>query len=185
MFLRKSSKPREPVTVTMSGIRMGERVLQVGIDDPALAGALAAKAGLSGTSCLVTTDAASQSRAEGAAAQAGVLMDVTVAPLHAVPYPDDAFDVVVLHGMSGRLGGTEPSSYGPALQECRRVLRPGGRVLALTPGPKQGFGGLFRASTPPPEAPEVTIRALEGAGFRPVRVVGEIEGYRFTEGLKA
>ena len=47
MFLRKSRI--EPLPVTMSAVRMGERVLQVGLDDPALASTLAGKAGLSGS----------------------------------------------------------------------------------------------------------------------------------------
>ncbi len=42
-FLRKSNLVRLPVV--MSGVKMGERVLQIGIDDPSLAGAIAAKVG--------------------------------------------------------------------------------------------------------------------------------------------
>ena len=36
-FLRKSTQ--EALPVAMSGVRMGERALQIGIDDPAVAGA--------------------------------------------------------------------------------------------------------------------------------------------------
>ena len=52
MFLRKT-KQRDPLPVTMSGVRMGERLLQVGGDAAALAGALAAKVGLSGAAAIV------------------------------------------------------------------------------------------------------------------------------------
>ncbi len=40
MFLRKTRI--EPLPVTMSAVRMGERVLQIGVDDPAVASAIAA-----------------------------------------------------------------------------------------------------------------------------------------------
>jgi hypothetical protein len=40
-FLRKSSLEQLPVA--MSGVRMGERALQVGIADRSIAGAIAAK----------------------------------------------------------------------------------------------------------------------------------------------
>ena len=54
MFFRKSRV--EPLPVTMSAVRMGERLLQIGIDDPGLASALAAKVGLSGNAAIVATD---------------------------------------------------------------------------------------------------------------------------------
>ena len=46
-FLRKSGLEQLPVA--MSGVRMGERALQIGIDDRSLAGVIAAKVGLSGS----------------------------------------------------------------------------------------------------------------------------------------
>ena len=57
MFLRKSRL--EPLPVTMSAVRMGERVLQVGIDDATIAAAIAAKVGLSGNAAIAATIAAS------------------------------------------------------------------------------------------------------------------------------
>ena len=70
MFLRKSRI--EPLPVTMSAVRMGERVLQIGVDDPALASAIAAKVGLSGNAAIAVTDDRDAARAHGAAAHAGV-----------------------------------------------------------------------------------------------------------------
>ena len=61
MFLRKPARELEPLPIAMSGVRMGERALQIGLDNPALAGAIAAKVGLSGTAAIVvTTDAAGE-----------------------------------------------------------------------------------------------------------------------------
>ena len=64
---------------------------------------------------------------------------------------------------------------------------PGGRLVVIEAGPADGggLGGLLgrRRADPYVEAGGA-VPALEAAGFRPVRVLGEREGYRFIEGLK-
>ena len=101
MFLRKSRL--EPLPVTMSAVRMGERVLQIGVDDPTVTSAIAAKVGLSGNAAIAVTDDRESARAHGAAANAGVLVDVKVTPLAPLPFDNDAFDLVIVHGMRGLL----------------------------------------------------------------------------------
>ena len=54
MFLRHSAVGREPLAVAMSGVRMGERLLQISADDTSVVGALAAKPGLSGESVITS-----------------------------------------------------------------------------------------------------------------------------------
>ena len=56
MFLRQSTVGREPLAIAMSGVRMGERLLQIGMDTPVVTGLLAAKPGLSGESAIVVPD---------------------------------------------------------------------------------------------------------------------------------
>ena len=56
MFLRQSTVGREPLAIAMSGVRMGERLLQIGMDTPVVTGLLAAKPGLSGESAMVVPD---------------------------------------------------------------------------------------------------------------------------------
>jgi len=182
MFLRKT-KAREALPITMTGVRMGERLLQIGVDDPSVAGAIAAKVGLSGTAAVAVSDEAGAALATAAAAQAGALVEVTVTALDALPYPDGSFDIVVLHCMKAPIGGAASGLSAEALRQCLRVLRQGGRCVAITRGPKTGVGALLRPA--PPEAPDDSaVTALTAAGFRPVRMVGELEGFRFTEGLK-
>ena len=53
MFLRQSTVGREPLAIAMSGVRMGERLLQIGMDTPVVTSLLAARPGLSGESALV------------------------------------------------------------------------------------------------------------------------------------
>src|SRR5687768_3104195 len=103
MFLRKPAIGREPLAVTMSGVRMGERVLQMGTLDVRLAAQLAAKQGLSGHAAIVVANEREAARARAAAAASGALVDVQSAPLTALPFDDHSFDVVVLHGAAGVL----------------------------------------------------------------------------------
>ncbi len=187
MFLRKT-RERAPAPVTMTGVRMGERLLQIGVDDPATAGAIAAKVGLSGSAALAVADEAGAERARRAAANAGALVDVCVAPLNALPFPDEGFDVVVVHDVRGLIGLEAPARTA-ALHQCHRVLRRGGRIITVEPGIRSGIfgrlGALLRQpdNTPANAAGGMAV-FLEAAGFRPVRVVGKLDGFTFTEGLK-
>src|SRR4029453_9138938 len=77
-FLRKSSVGNEPLSVTMSGARLGERALQIGIDDPNIAALIAAKTGMTGQASLVVGDEAAAASARDAVAEAGGLGEVHV-----------------------------------------------------------------------------------------------------------
>ena len=188
MFLRQSTVGREPLAVTMIAVRMGERALQIGVDDPLVTGALAAKTGLSGQATIVVTDQAGAERARAGAADAGALVDVQVAPLQTLPFADSTYDVVVIHTVSGLLASLGTDLRVRALGECRRVLRPGGRAIALEAGTPTGLLGLLGGApkrNAQYEAGGGTVAALEAAGFRAVRTLADRQGYRFIEGLKA
>ncbi len=166
MFFLRKTKQREQLPITMSGVRMGERVLQIGIDDPSLVGAIAAKVGLSGHAAVAVGDEAAAASARSAAEKAGALVDLQVAPLHTLPFADDSFDVIVVHAKSGWLTSLDDAGRQAVLREAYRVLRGGGRLVAI-----EGSAGS-------------TIDALQLAGFKATRVLAERDGYRFTEGLK-
>jgi SAM-dependent methyltransferase len=185
MFLRKTRI--EPLPVTMSAVRMGERVLQVGVDDPAVASAIAAKVGLSGHAAIAVVDDRDAARAQSTAASAGILVDVTVTPLASLPFDSDAFDLVVVHGMHGLVSSLDANARHAAMREWHRVLRHGGRAMTIEAGPATGIKGLMRPprGDAPYEAGGGIVAALEAAGFKPVRVLAEREGYRFAEGIKS
>ena len=127
--LKKSGGPRD-LDLSMAGLKLGSRVLQLGNDGELIA-VLAGAVGISGEACSVTADEAAAGRIGRAAAAAGVLVDVRVAPFGALPYDADAFDVVVLADMIGSLHISERVV---CLQQVLRVLRPGGAL----PGHRAG-----------------------------------------------
>lgn len=184
MFFRKARI--EALPVTMAGVRMGERLLQVGVDDAGLVAALASKVGLSGAAAHAVDNEAAAARVRAAAAGAGVLVDVQVTPLRALSFAPGSFDLAVIHSTSGLLASMTPEDRVGCLQAVHRALRSGGRVVVIEAAPRQGLAALFRghAVNEHYAAAGGADAALKAEGFRPVRLLGEREGYRFTEGLK-
>ena len=173
MFLRKTRI--EPLPVTMSAVRMGERVLQVGVDDAAIASAIAAKAGLSGNAALAVSNERDAARAQRAFTNAGILVDVKITPLTTLPFESDTFDLVVVHASHAGVSIE-------AMRECHRVLRRGGRAMTIEGGgPATGLAAMFRTQKP---LEGDVVGLLGTAGFRPARLLAEREGYRFAEGFK-
>jgi len=188
MFLRRSGPGRDPLPVAMSGVRGGERILQLGVGEPRIAGALAAKAGINGNAAAVVRDEAGARRMVKSAEQAAALIEVHVAPFDALPFDAASFDVVVVHNGDGLLAALGDDERGAAMRECHRVLRKGGRVVVLEAGTRTGLGALLHAAPTPDERYESaggTLGVLRGAGFSASRLLADREGYRFLEGLKA
>ena len=187
MFLRKPTLTSDPLAVTMSGVRMGERLLQIGGHDAKLAAQLALKPGMSGHAAIVVANQHDVDRVRSAAAQSGVLVDVQTATMSALPFGSNEFDVVVLHGAAGVLAPLDALAREGVVAEIHRVLRSGGRVVALEPGAPTGLAAILRsppAADPAYERSGGTVAAFEGGGFRPVRLLADREGIRFIEGLK-
>jgi len=185
MFLRKSNVGGEPLAITMSGVRLGERALQIGIDNPGIAAAIAAKTGITGLATMVVPDEAAAAAARAAVAETGALADIHVGPLNALPFADGAYDLVVIHAVAGLLSTLAPDVRGQMMAECRRVLRVGGRLLVLEAGSPTGLRGLFGGTAGPEGTTGAAENALAAAGFRAVRTLGDRQGYRFIEGLKS
>ena len=180
-YLRKPEL--DPLAISMCGLKLGHRVLVVGSSDAALVAGLASKAGLTGRACLLDE---SPPRTEAAAAEVekqGALVESFSSPLTALPFEADAFDVVVLRNI---LGALEPARRAPVLHEVFRVVRPGGRGIALDDAPRSGFWSLFRPAPAGGQSPGPTaVEQLSAAGFRGVRLLAEREGIVFVEGVKA
>jgi ubiquinone/menaquinone biosynthesis C-methylase UbiE len=164
----------------MSGVRMGERLLQIGVDTPVVTGLLASKPGISGESSIVLSDEAAAAQARRAVAETSAHVNIGVHPLNALPYPDGSFDLIVIHNRNRQT--LSDTSAAATLRECRRVVRSGGRVVVIDRGTPSGLAALFQGRSDPGQS-EATVKALQSAGFRAVRMLGDRDGCRFTEGL--
>jgi ubiquinone/menaquinone biosynthesis C-methylase UbiE len=174
------------LAVGMVGTKMGDRFVQIGCAHGARLGAIAAKVGLSGRAVAIVPDEASAARARTGAEQAGMLVDVEVAPMTALPAGDHAFDVAVIDDTGGLVAALRPDDRGRLVRELFRILRPGGRVVALGLLPRRGLAALLqRGSAEPSMAATGALQELLAAdGFRPVRTLAERDGLVFVEAAK-
>src|SRR5205809_2770595 len=114
------------LAVGMTGVKMGDRVVQVGCPHGARMAAIASKVGLSGQATVVVPDAASAARARKAALQAGVLVEVEVAPPTRFPVGDAAADLAVIDDTGGLVGAMRAEDRVATVRETFRLLCPGG-----------------------------------------------------------
>jgi SAM-dependent methyltransferase len=184
MFLKRQNP--HGLAVSMTSAKMGDRLLQVGCAHGGRLGAIAVKVGLSGRAAVAVPDEASADRARKGGAEAGVLVDVEIAPPTRLPYERDAFDLVVADDTGGLFATLRPDDRVAAVREIVRVLRPGGRVVVIGAAPRGGIGAILsRAPDAPPFVSSgEAMKALEADGFRSARIIGEREGLAFVEALK-
>jgi ubiquinone/menaquinone biosynthesis C-methylase UbiE len=168
LFRFRKMRSMDPLQVAMTGVRMGERYLQVFCSDATLTRGLATKIGLSGMAALAASDASQAKQAQKAAEKAGVLLDLQVTSPTRMPWNDGAFDMVVVDNTGGGFRELDQADRATCLRECRRMLRPGGRLEFIE-----------RSTAPSGADADLTV-----AGFKPVRTLAERDGFRFVEALK-
>ena len=173
------------LSVSMTGVKLGDRVAFVGAPDPSRVAAIAAKVGLSGRAVAVVPDADSDARVNKAAASLGVLVDTQVADPMRLPFADGEFDIAVVDDTGALLERLNEADRGVVAREVARVLRPGGRLLLIGGAEPTGLAKLI--SKVPVSPLVLSGRAsvlLEQSGFGIVRTLAEREGLVFVEGLK-
>ena len=174
-MLMKSGRGRsmDPLHVSMTGVRMGERFLLIGCHDKALLAGLAAKVGLSGAAAVAVANAREAGRARAIGAQVGALIEI-----HEIdrgrewPIADGQFDMIVVDDTTDGFAGWDEGDRRRCLGHAFRAVRPGGRieVIARLKTDARGYDPL---------------NELLAAGFKPVRLLAERDRYRFIEGLRA
>jgi ubiquinone/menaquinone biosynthesis C-methylase UbiE len=173
MLMRRGRGPAmDPLHVSMTGVRMGERFLQIGCHDRALLSGLAAKVGLSGTAAVAAFDDDQIKRATGVGAKVGALIETQRIDGAALPFDNDQFDMAVIDDTNGAFGKIDEARRVACLRDAKRTVRPGGRIEVIEGAADRGAG--YDA-----------LRDLTTAGFKPVRLLAEKDGFRFLEGLRA
>lgn len=182
-FLRTVRRYRQmdPLHVTMTGVRMGERFLQIGCDDRSLLSGLAAKVGLSGACAVAAFDEDTAERARKMGVGAGALVDVRVVTPSAFGVEAASVDLVVVDDTRGTFARMRAVDRAAALGEALRALRGGGRIEVVE---RVAMTGLLGGHVTRPEGYAVEA-ALTAAGFKPVRMLAEKDALRFVEGFKS
>lgn len=170
------------LVVGMTGVKLGDRIVQIGCAHGGRLGAVAARVGLSGRAVAVAPDAVSAARARKGAEQQGVLLEVEIAPPTRLPIENDAFDLAIIDDTGGLLAAMSDDDRAGTIRETLRILKPGGRLMVIGAVPRRGLGALFtRAQAGSAFEPQ---SSLETQGFKFIRILAEREGLRFTEAIK-
>jgi ubiquinone/menaquinone biosynthesis C-methylase UbiE len=139
-----------PVLVEATGVRAGQRVLDVaaGSGNAAIP---AATRGADVTASDLTPELFAAGRR--IAAERGVDMTWAEADAEALPFPDDAFDVVL-----SSVGAMFAPRHQTVADELVRVTRPGGTIGMINWTPQGFLGNLFKTMAPyaPPPPPGAT-----------------------------
>jgi ubiquinone/menaquinone biosynthesis C-methylase UbiE len=181
-WFRKSQL--DPLAVTMSGVKLGDRLLVLGGSDPTLIGALASKAGLTGRTVVLDATEAVTASTASAVERDGHLVESFTAPWSMLPFDPTSFDVVVLRDVLNTLNADDRLR---CAREVHRVLRPGGRSVVIEGRAHGLLGSLIGGSEGDPHYARSggASHVLDAAGFRAARTLAEREGQRFVEGIKA
>ncbi|THF60163.1 bifunctional demethylmenaquinone methyltransferase/2-methoxy-6-polyprenyl-1,4-benzoquinol methylase UbiE [Pseudothauera rhizosphaerae] len=113
-------------TIQVSGVREGDRVLDVAGGTADLSLAFARRVGPTGQVWLTDINHAMLSRGRDRVLDRGYALPVAQCDAERLPFPDDHFDCVTV-----AFGLRNMTHKDAALAEMRRVLRPGGRLLVL------------------------------------------------------
>jgi SAM-dependent methyltransferase len=183
-FVRRGPEPHM-LSVSMTGVKLGDRVVFVGVPDAGRVAAIAAKVGLSGRAVAVVPDDRAAARVNKAAAGAGVLVDTEVADERRLPFGDGEFDIAVVDDTGTLLEDLNEGDRTAVTREVARVLRPGGRVLLIGGAEPTGLVKLISKTRMSPLVVSGSANTLlEQTGFGIVRTLAEREGLVFVEGLK-
>src|SRR5215831_11952396 len=183
-FVRRGPDPHM-LSVSMTGVKLGDRLAFVGVPDAARVAAIAAKVGLSGRAVALTPDEDTVARVNRAAANAGVLVDTEAGDVTRLPFGDGEFDIAVVDDTGGLLEQLNDADRSALTREVARVLRPGGRLLLIGGAEPTGLAKLISKVPASPLVLSGRVSALlEQCGFGIVRTLAEREGLVFVEGLK-
>ena len=150
-------------TIAVSGVRTGERVLDVASGSGDLASAFARRVGDEGQVWLTDINGAMLARGRDRMLDEGRALPLAQCDAEKLPFRADSFDCV-----SVAFGLRNMTHKDAALAEMRRVLKPGGRLLVLE------FSHIWQPLT----------RAYDWYSFKVLpwlvsKIAGDAESYRY------
>ena len=150
-------------TVAQSGLRPGQRALDVAGGTADLAIQFARKVGTAGRVVLTDINASMLARGRDRMLDAGVVAPAVQCDAERLPFASDYFDCV-----SVAFGLRNMTHKDRALAEMRRVLRPGGRLLVLE------FSRVWKPLAPAYDA--YSFKVLPALGKF---ITGDADSYRY------
>jgi hypothetical protein len=165
-FLRKPARDESPLVVSMTGVRLGDRVIFAGSSLPLLM-PLAARTGLSGQVLAIGANAADlKARAE----RDGHLVESAD-----VPPSDGSYDVVIVEA-----SGDWASMLAPLLH----AVRTGGRIVVVIGVRAQSPLAFLKSSGSRESEPAAVVDRLGRAGWHRARSIGGRDGLEFVEAVR-
>ena len=188
MFFNRKPQQKHALAIAITGVNLGDRLLQVGCTDASLLGAIGSKVGLSGRVCAIVANNEHAQRARRAAERSGFLLELEIGNLENFPFEDGAFNLIVVDNQEGLLSSMRPEQRVATLQQAFRTLVPRGRIVVIERAARGGLGALF-ASAPVHvdshyKSSGGALAALEAEGFRAARMLAERGGLSFFEGVR-
>jgi hypothetical protein len=174
---RKPQAPETPLIVSVTGVRLGMRVLGIVGHDARLFFDVARRVGLTGRAIALAENEDAAGAINEAAINDGVTLDVA-SPFLPLTVPDESIDLALVDERSARPGAFDLATLLPHL---RAALRTGGRVVVILPA-----GGLLArwlGTTKPPDVGPV-IGAFQSAGLSKGRLIAAHDGLAFVEALR-
>ncbi len=150
-------------TIQVSGVREGDRVLDVAGGTADLSLAFARKVGSRGQVWLTDINHAMLSRGRDRVIDHGHALPVAQCDAERLPFPDDWFDCVTV-----AFGLRNMTHKDAAIAEMRRVLRPGGRLLVLE------FSQVWK-----PLAPLYDLYSFKLLPWIGAKVANDADSYRY------
>lgn len=149
--------------IQVSGVREGDRVLDVAGGTADLSLAFSRKVGRKGQVWLTDINHAMLSRGRDRLVDHGFAMPVAQCNAEKLPFPDDWFDCVTV-----AFGLRNMTHKDVALAEMRRVLRPGGRLLVLE------FSRVWK-----PLSPFYDLYSFKLLSWMGQKVANDADSYRY------
>ena len=150
-------------TIEQSGVRPGDRVLDVAGGTGDLARQFVKRVGAAGTVVLTDINNAMLGVGRNRLLDEGIVVPVTQCDAERLPFKSDTFDCVTV-----AFGLRNMTHKDLALAEMRRVLRPGGRLLVLE------FSRVWKPLAPLYDAYSFNVLPRLGKA-----VAGDAESYRY------